>query len=230
MLVANVELSSTLEGTEKILALAAGYMKEHISAGVPGQAEQPARQWGAAPRCRRRSALYRACSEPIERFSGRCAHCWFSQLPALFFPPSYTHRHYCGVARAPGGSCAGGRFPPRPFVWGIPKIDRDHTNFPQPARAGPRRHPGVAVSTLDLPGMRRHALGGSGAHKPPANLATYPILNLPTYPIHLYRPTLYTSTNLPYIKFADLPYIKFINLPYTSLLTYLIHFYRLTLY
>lgn len=68
----------------------------------------------------------------------------------LSLPPSYIHRRSREWARAPGGSCASGAFPPGAFVWENPKIDRGHTN-----RAG-RAH---AHSTHCR--MRARAPGGS---------------------------------------------------------------------
>jgi hypothetical protein len=112
-----------------------------------------------------------------------------------FLPPSYTHRHCCELARAPGGSCAGGPFPPRPFVWEIPKIDCRHTNGPRPTHAdfchchawenaswdrlggacshrGPGRQE-VRVQFGDLP-YSPHSFGDL-PYRPHQNLVTYPI-------------------------------------------------------
>lgn len=58
-------------------------------------------------------------------------------FPIFFLPPSYTHRHYVQVARAPGGSPAGGPFPPPRFWCGIPKIDSGHTNRTRPTHHYP---------------------------------------------------------------------------------------------
>ena len=53
----------------------------------------------------------------------------------LAAPPSYTHRALFERARAPGGSHALRRFPPRNFVWEIPKIDSLHAIAPHALHA-----------------------------------------------------------------------------------------------
>jgi hypothetical protein len=113
------------------------------SAGVPGQAEQPARQGTAAPFTATAAPIWRGPQRQLQRpVTGTAAPICrgtgaLEQVARLhlrrpifpfFLPPSYTHRHRCEVARAPGGSCAGGRFPPRDFVWEILKVDCGHTN------------------------------------------------------------------------------------------------------
>jgi hypothetical protein len=57
---------------------------------------------------------------------------------SLILPFSlHTHRPHCQLARAPGGSRAHRRFPPRRFVWEILKIDSQHTNQPRQLHSDP---------------------------------------------------------------------------------------------
>jgi hypothetical protein len=126
----------------------------------------------------------------------RCTPCRAPFLLAhfLFLPPSYTHRHCCELARAPGGSCAGGPFPPRPFVWEILKIDCHHTNCSQSTHADFY----LCHACMTPPGSGRETSAGSGkalgAQKVRMKFADLPyIADLPTYPIHL----LTTQSNLP---------------------------------
>ncbi len=78
--------------------------------------------------------LYRTADRDSQ---GRCRTAGGRRLSFLSFsfPPSYTHRHRCEVARAPSGSAAGGHFPPSEFVWRILKIDSRRTNRPRAAHA-----------------------------------------------------------------------------------------------
>jgi hypothetical protein len=116
------------------------------------------------------------------------------------FPPSYTHRPRCEVARAPGGSRAGGRVPPRRFVWESLKIDCGHTNGPSRAHADSylaTRGGTPPEGAWEAPGGRREALGAQEVRVALAYRVAYlPYTHLVTYPIRFWGPTLYT-TSLP---------------------------------
>ena len=92
-------------------------------------------------------------------------------LHRCFLPPSHTHRHHCELARAPGGSRADGRFPPRPFVWGISKIDCGRAIGSQPTHGDRhlchacRQLPVVGGEASCSPGRRR-GRGSRGRVRP----------------------------------------------------------------
>lgn len=206
MLVANVELSSTLEGTEKILALAAGYMKEHISAGVPGQAEQPARQWGAAPRCRRRGLHWWSPQCTLQGLQRTDRAFQWALRPLLVFPIA---RSFLSPLIYPptllwGGACAG-RVLRRWTISATPICMGNSKSRPRPHKLSATRARGSS------PASRR-----GSKHLGPAWDAT-------ACTGRLWRPQ--TAR-----KFGDLPYTKFGDLPYTPLPTYPIHLHQPTLY
>lgn len=88
--------------------------------------------------------------------------------PASLLLPLHTHRHRCELARAPGGSRAGGRIPPHQFWWDIPKIDCGRANRSEATHAALR----VGRAPPRLLGGRGRRLG---ALRPGADLPTYPI-------------------------------------------------------
>jgi hypothetical protein len=145
---------------------------EH-SAGVPGQAEQPARHGGFTGReggtaaagstisgCR---GVYSSVDcRPIRRYNPLRQDQPTDPLLAFCLPPSYTHRPCSELARAPGGSRAHGRFPPRTLVWEIIKIDSEHRNQPNGVHAdmGDGRRQYIACSKrLGVSGSSWDALG-----------------------------------------------------------------------
>ena len=111
-------------------------MEQGLARGCPDKPSSPRASGGGGASCgaaarRRYSALQGGGGRRRTR-SGAVPLFLFSSFP---FPPSYTHRHRCEVARAPGGSGAGGRIPPPRFVWQILKIDCGLTNVPGRAHA-----------------------------------------------------------------------------------------------
>lgn len=116
-------------------------MEQGLARGCPDKPSSPrasgggGASYGAAAR-RRCSALQGgAGAGAAVRSRRRDPPARPTAFPFFPFPPSYTHRHRCEVARAPGGSGAGGRIPPPRFVWQILKIDCGLTNVPGRAHA-----------------------------------------------------------------------------------------------
>jgi len=107
----------------------------------------------------------------------------------LFFPPSYTHRHHCELARAPGGSAAGRPFFARPFVWGISKIDCAHA-----ARVpGSHADPALCHERGMPPQSAWEAPAGLGSPLGPREGEGKSVLQGSPYPAPIWPPTLQTT-------------------------------------